>query len=919
MATLHVYLPGSGVVTHELSGTAPVSIGWAPENVISITDPSVSRRHAEIVCEGETYRLRDLGSANKCWLNGVAVAAAPIHDGDSIRFGTVETIFRLQASTASKMAAEATPHARLILDVPGEKGETVFRCEAPLVSIGWKSYNAVRIQDPSISGHHAQILLVRGKYRLKDLNSTNKTLINGHAIIEAEINDGDRVQFGAVSGVFKVEYRIAALPTAEEADPAAKALASQVEEQQAKIDALLKEKESLVFHNKQLSTQLEEAAAKAEKNTASEREKAEALKRELEAKIDAETARACASEQALKSVRDTGEQTTRQLREAQALIETLSGDQTGNQQKITDLSHARDAVRQESERLAGELNQANINLEIRTKERDAECQKGVELSQKLADAEGNILALKGRISEADEKLAGVANEVKTAAASALEWEAKCEHERQRAATLEAAQGEAQSQIAALTAERDALKTASTEAAEVESKITALIQEREALQSSSAEAQGRIDALTKEREALQASSSEAQGRIDALTKERDALQASSSEAQGRIDALTKEREALQSSSSEAQGRIEMLTQDCEALQTSVNEAQKQIAALTLERDTLLAASTKLAMEPPRPSEALAAKLAAPSAPSTALPKPPTLSLLREDAPAAPATTPAPTVSSEVDPKSSLMRIAKPILPSVPPPAAQPRSKNSTTLKFDVDGALLKVILEQAPEALNGMRRCLHAFIKNQSETRLLEELLTDLHELTQQTSKANLTAVCTLSLALETLIDDLLKIPGQINPSSLRTVSQSIDFLVTLLDEKNLFRTREPYSANIIAVDDDADARKTIRGAIEAVNLRAICAEDSKTTLAVLIEKKFDLIFIDVGLPDMNGFELCTRLRKLPDYKKTPVVFITGAVTVQNRVQSSLSGGNDFIAKPFNLLELGVKALIWIFKSQLGLV
>ena len=70
---------------------------------------------------------------------------------------------------------------------------------------------------------------------------------------------------------------------------------------------------------------------------------------------------------------------------------------------------------------------------------------------------------------------------------------------------------------------------------------------------------------------------------------------------------------------------------------------------------------------------------------------------------------------------------------------------------------------------------------------------------------------------------------------------------------------------------------------------------------------------------MNGFELCVRLRKIPEYKKTPIVFITGAVTVQNRVQSSLSGGNDFIAKPFNLLELGVKALTWIFKGQLEIL
>jgi hypothetical protein len=42
-------------------------------------------------------------------------------------------------------------------------------------------------------------------------------------------------------------------------------------------------------------------------------------------------------------------------------------------------------------------------------------------------------------------------------------------------------------------------------------------------------------------------------------------------------------------------------------------------------------------------------------------------------------------------------------------------------------------------------------------------------------------------------------------------------------------------------------------------------------------------------------------------------------TFQNRAQSSLSGGNDFIGKPFHILELGVKALIWLFRGRLGLV
>jgi DNA-binding response OmpR family regulator len=75
----------------------------------------------------------------------------------------------------------------------------------------------------------------------------------------------------------------------------------------------------------------------------------------------------------------------------------------------------------------------------------------------------------------------------------------------------------------------------------------------------------------------------------------------------------------------------------------------------------------------------------------------------------------------------------------------------------------------------------------------------------------------------------------------------------------------------------------------------------------------------VGLPEMSGFDLCTKARTLPLHEKTPIVFITGMSTFQNRVQSSLSGGNDFVGKPFNVAELGLKALIWVLKGQLGLV
>jgi DNA-binding response OmpR family regulator len=67
---------------------------------------------------------------------------------------------------------------------------------------------------------------------------------------------------------------------------------------------------------------------------------------------------------------------------------------------------------------------------------------------------------------------------------------------------------------------------------------------------------------------------------------------------------------------------------------------------------------------------------------------------------------------------------------------------------------------------------------------------------------------------------------------------------------------------------------------------------------------------------MDGFDLCSHIREIPGYAGTPVIFLTGMTTLENRVQSSLSGGNDFIGKPFNLHELTVKALTFILKAEL---
>ncbi|NJQ15389.1 FHA domain-containing protein [Streptomyces bohaiensis] len=71
-------------------GRHPISVGRAPGSVLRISDASVSRFHAQLKGVGETWTVRDIGSANGTWVNGARVmGAAPVGPGDTLRFGSV--------------------------------------------------------------------------------------------------------------------------------------------------------------------------------------------------------------------------------------------------------------------------------------------------------------------------------------------------------------------------------------------------------------------------------------------------------------------------------------------------------------------------------------------------------------------------------------------------------------------------------------------------------------------------------------------------------------------------------------------------------------------------------------------------------------------------------------------------------------
>jgi DNA-binding response OmpR family regulator len=284
-------------------------------------------------------------------------------------------------------------------------------------------------------------------------------------------------------------------------------------------------------------------------------------------------------------------------------------------------------------------------------------------------------------------------------------------------------------------------------------------------------------------------------------------------------------------------------------------------------------------------------------------------ISSSAPVQPATANAASVSKSGQPA-----------PASTSTSRQPRPSGGVEDDTAFQAELRQTFLNSAQEHVTQLRGMLQAFVKSEGDTARLPRLFAlyrKVHSLTSNSAVAGLTGVAKMSSALEALLKELYEKPKNINASTLRTVAHTIDFLAILLEHSS---TQDPESLpppNIMVVDDEAISRRAVIYALEKANLKCVSVEDPKTALTMLSENQFDLIFLDVDMPGMSGFELCSKLRAVPGHARTPVVFVTGLTDFESRARSTLSGGNDLIAKPFLFMELAVKALTYVLKGQTG--
>ena len=123
----------------------------------------------------------------------------------------------------------------------------------------------------------------------------------------------------------------------------------------------------------------------------------------------------------------------------------------------------------------------------------------------------------------------------------------------------------------------------------------------------------------------------------------------------------------------------------------------------------------------------------------------------------------------------------------------------------------------------------------------------------------------------------------------------------------------PATASVMVVDDEPAVRAALERALRIERYDVRLAGDGAEALALLADRSPDAIVLDVAMPEIDGLEVCRRLRAAGD--RTPVLMLTARDAVDDRVAGLDAGADDYLVKPFALAELEARIRALIRRSH----
>src|SRR6516165_6647793 len=122
---------------------------------------------------------------------------------------------------------------------------------------------------------------------------------------------------------------------------------------------------------------------------------------------------------------------------------------------------------------------------------------------------------------------------------------------------------------------------------------------------------------------------------------------------------------------------------------------------------------------------------------------------------------------------------------------------------------------------------------------------------------------------------------------------------------------------ILIVDDTPTNIGVISGALKDCYSTKVATNGQKALAIASAEDKPDLILLDVMMPEMDGYEVCTRLKADPATQEIPVIFLTGQTSVEDETRGFNVGAVDYVHKPFSpaVVEARVRSHIFLREAR----